>query len=213
MGSCPRCRTNNPDGAAFCRKCGVRLTPAPAANFPPPPPQVVYVNQPATGQRVEVIHKYKKSGIGCGTVLLLLIVGCCVWGYFVSPERRAEQNASPPAPQSIPGPAPHESPAVPEESPAHSNSFPFQPPPAQEREEYKTRVVAKVDAMVEAGTVQIDIPRRAVYFNSQIWETKSLQEKRAEWEAFREYFLIKAGSRDLRILSSNDGRDLGSEVR
>lgn len=199
MGLCPRCRTSNPDPAAYCRKCGVQLAPA-QQPAPAPAPQIVYVDRPAPPQRVEIVHKYKKrNGIGCGLIILILLIGCCLWGSFF----RAEESK--PA-QPTPAPAPTPSDPVP-------SAGPFQLPPIQERQEYDQRVVAKVNSLVADRTIQVYFAQRTVYFNPQAWRSLTPVEKKAEWETFREYFRIKTGSRDVRILSSIDGEDLGREVQ
>lgn len=207
MGLCPRCRTHNPDLAAFCRKCGTRLAP-PGAAVPASPPPIVYAARPAPVQRIEIVHKYKKSSIGCGGLLVFLLIGCCLWGSVYS--WRDSTQSAPPAPTT---PAPE---AVPSPPPAPSNprtsAFPFQSPPAEERQEYERRVLAKADSLAAQGSVQISVPRRTVFIDRQSWENLTEQEKKTMWETFREYFRIKTGTRDMRILSTIDRQDLGREV-
>jgi hypothetical protein len=169
---------------------------APAQSLGPiPAPQVVYVNQPGAPRAG------KTSRFGCGTLILLLMAGCCLWSVFAY-FMQNKTTMTPPTP----------APMKPETQPPSSSSG-WPAPPAEERQDYQSRVVAKVDAMVASGTIQIYVPQRTVYFNPQIWAQQTSQEKKAEWEAFREYFRIKTGNRDVRILSSIDSRDLGWEVR
>jgi hypothetical protein len=178
-------------GAIFCRKCGVQLTAAPQPMAPLSPPQVIYVNQPGVPPRAS-----KTSRFGCGTLILVLVAGCCLWSvfaYFMQDKATIERSTTTPLKQESTPP------------PAASG---WQAPPAEERQDYENRIAAKVESMVASGTIQVYFPQRTVYINPQVWDQHSPQEKKAEWEAFREYFRIKTGSREVRILSSTDGREL-----
>ncbi len=97
MGLCARCRTDNPVGAIFCRKCGVQLTAAPQPTAPLSPPQVIYVNQPGVPPRAS-----KTSRFGCGTLILVLVAGCCLWSafaYFMQDKATIERSTTPPLKQ------------------------------------------------------------------------------------------------------------------
>ena len=180
----------------------MQLAPSPGPAYAP---QAVYPNRQAPAQPVQIVQQSKKRvGFGCGTLILVPLIGCCLWGVFFRSEEFKPAQPAPPAP------APLQNPTLSNPLPS---AGPFQPPPIQERQQYDARIVAKVDALVAGGMIQVYFPQGTIYFNPQFWRALTPQEKKAQWETFREYFRIKTGSRDVRILSSFDGEDLSQDAQ